>query len=677
MTGYLTTGDLLLERNSLVTRFGAVDPRDRVLGRLHELVSRRGPFDDDGIGWLEDLVDWVGERGRVAARQPDEEETVARVRVLVEALEEIPSFQAELRGVVARTLEACSSTQLFTGTGLPTRPGFWGELVDRAARQVLPEPPVEKQLARVCARLFGKRSLARAWVYLPEALRARLMLAIGFDEGLVTTQLLPGLREAALVLAARLAALGTSDDVVMLEFGGEVKTSPFLGLIDETNAFLQNTTKTVLRGRIEACQAVEARARAGLETRGISVDLVFRLQLIEASLQRFALVVAVIAGDRGEQAFTLARDVVLGSAEDRSILALLRSGTQLLARRVVERAGHSGEHYVTRSRVEQRAMLAAAAGGGAVTAFVVWAKFFVAHVGLAPLWLALAISLNYSWGFVLMQALHFALATKQPSMTAATIAGAIENGKVGGTVTLEPVVDLVKRASRTQFTALVGNVVMVVPLAVGIDAVRTLLTGHHVLDHAGALSVISNHQPFTSLTLLYAATTGIWLWAASLVAGGVENWFIVREMPGAISSNRLLRRVIGPVRAQAMAQRFQEQINGLGGNVGFGMLLGFMPMLIGLFGVPIEVRHVTFVAGQLAFAAMELGPMALTRADVLAVVVVVPLVGLINFAVSFLLALVVALRARGLGNRWLVRLARAVVAELWRAPKAFFLAPKE
>ena len=40
----------------------------------------------------------------------------------------------------------------------------------------------------------------------------------------------------------------------------------------------------------------------------------------------------------------------------------------------------------------------------------------------APLWLALGVGLNYSWGFVLMQVLHFSLATKQPSMTAATIA---------------------------------------------------------------------------------------------------------------------------------------------------------------------------------------------------------------------------------------------------------------
>jgi site-specific recombinase len=239
------------------------------------------------------------------------------------------------------------------------------------------------------------------------------------------------------------------------------------------------------------------------------------------------------------------------------------------------------------------------------------------------------------------------------------------------------VVDLVRRASRTQFTALVGNVVMVVPLALAIDGVVWLVRGHHVLDEGAANALVRAHQPFSSATFVYAATTAVWLWAASLVAGGVENWFIVRELPGAIASNRLLRRLIGPARALTLSRRLEGAISGLGGNIGFGLLLGFMPVLIGLFGIPLEVRHVTFVAGQLVFAALSLGPMALARSDVLAVVAVVPVVGLINFAVSFLLALVVALRARGLGNRWLLRLARAVSAELLRHPKGFFLAPPD
>jgi site-specific recombinase len=168
----------------------------------------------------------------------------------------------------------------------------------------------------------------------------------------------------------------------------------------------------------------------------------------------------------------------------------------------------------------------------------------------------------------------------------------------------------------------------------------------------------------------------VWLWAASLLAGGVENWFIVRELPGALASSRVLRRLVGPTRALEISQHARVQVSGLGGNLGLGLLLGFMPMIFSLFGLPLQVRHVTFVTGQLAFAVMEKGWQSLAEPPVLQALVSIPLVGLINFAVSFFLALVVALRARGLGLRWLLRLSRAVGVRLLRSPKEFLLAPK-
>ena len=53
------------------------------------------------------------------------------------------------------------------------------------------------------------------------------------------------------------------------------------------------------------------------------------------------------------------------------------------------------------------------------------------------------------------------------------------------------------------------------------------------------------------------------------------------------------------------------------------------------------------------------------------------MVASINFAVSFTLALVVALRSRGLGVGAQLSLGRAVLRRLWTDPKPFFLAPKD
>ncbi len=107
------------------------------------------------------------------------------------------------------------------------------------------------------------------------------------------------------------------------------------------------------------------------------------------------------------------------------------------------------------------------------------------------------------------------------------------------------------------------------------------------------------------------------------------------------------------------------------------MLLGFMPMLFVLVGLPLEVRHVTFVTGQLTYAALALGPGVFARTDFLASLLTIPMVGLINFGVSFAFAIVVALRARGLGVRSQVSLASAVLKRFIEGPREFFLAPKE
>jgi site-specific recombinase len=279
--------------------------------------------------------------------------------------------------------------------------------------------------------------------------------------------------------------------------------------------------------------------------------------------------------------------------------------------------------------------------------------------------------------FVTMQLLHFSLATKQPSMTAATLAGAIEAQRDEGKLELAPLVDIVARASRTQFTALVGNVFLVIPFSVAIGVFFEAWSGHHVLDDTQADTLIAQHHPLGKSTLFSAAMTGVWLWAASLIAGAAENYFVLRELPGAIASNRRLRRLFGAQRTTRFARFLTHEAGALGGNLGFGFLLGFMPLFFILLGLPLDGGHVTFISSQLAYAAVEQGPMVLSRSDFLLALLSVPLVGLTNFAVSFAFAIVVALRARGLGVRGQLRLARAVGKRFLRNPREFFLAPRE
>ncbi|MFZ5439086.1 MAG: gliding motility protein [Myxococcota bacterium] len=669
--------NLLLDRNTFVTRFGSSDSNDRVLRRLHALVTAEAAAD---VEWLEDLVDWLFERGAVPGAREGEDAQATRLRLLLTAAEEIPAFSERLRATVVRVLAASSATLLFTDTGIPTHFGFWRELTDRFSKNVLPAPPVGREVSRLLGRLIDSSARADWFLTLPLATRQQLFRATGLESDAVRRALEPGMRDAVLLLAARIAMQGVSDDLRKRLPALTVSGSPFLALPELASGLLAGQVPLArVSTALEACSQCLRDVSKTLDATGISIDLVFRLELLQALLTRLSQLTQLLFGlEEGRQLAQaqLERALVRGTVDDRSLSALWSSSTRLLARRVVERAGTSGEHYVTKTRSEQRQMLDAAAGGGAVTALMVFTKFFVGFAHAPPFFDALLVGLNYAWGFVLMQLLHFALATKQPSMTAATIAGAIEAQKGETSPELGPLVDLVARASRTQFAALLGNVFIVIPFALAIALGFDALLGHHVLDASYAEKIVRIHHPIRSATIFSAAMTGVWLWVASLMAGGVENWFVLRELPGAIASSRLLRRVFGAPRTTRIARFLTEQISGFGGNVGFGLLLGFMPMLFVLVGVPLEVRHVTFVTGQLTYAAASLGPGVFTRPDFLLALLSVPMVGLINFAVSFAFAIVTALRARGLGVRGQLHLLRAVLQRLVSRPTEFFLAPK-
>lgn len=672
---------LLLDRHTFLTRFGASDGRNRALLRLHALVTAEPAWiEANGVEWLEELVSWFFERGQVPGRAAEEAEPTARVQLLLTVAGELPSFAAQLKATLLRVLAGSSATLLFTDTGIPTHFGFWRELMGRAAKSTLPSPPVGREVSRLLARLFDTEEKAEWLLGLPEATRRRLVQLVGFDSDAVQRVFEPGLRDAAQLLAVRIGMQGVSDDLRKRLPDLSVATSPFLLLADQVKALLAGEFPLAkVLTSVDACRAALRSVQASLDATGISVDLVFRLELLAALLTRLSLVVSILFGLEEQRQLALVqleKELIRGTVADRSLGALLQSSTRLLARRVVERAGTSGEHYVTRTRPEQQAMLDAAAGGGAITALMVFTKFYVGWAKLPPFFDALAVGLNYAWGFVAMQLLHFALATKQPSMTAATLAGAIEASRGEENPDLEPLVDLVARASRTQFTALVGNVFVVIPFALMLGLGFEALTGHHLLDPAYAQKTIKAHHPLWSTTLFSAAWTGVWLWAASLLAGAAENTFVLQELPGALASNRALRRLFGPAGAVRLSRFMTEQVSGLGGNVGFAMLLGFMPMLFQLVGIPLEVRHVTFVTGQLAYAALQLGPMAFADQGFLVSLLSIPLVGLLNFGVSFTFAIVVALRARGLGVRGQLSLFAAVGRRVVKTPGIFFLAPK-
>ena len=78
---------------------------------------------------------------------------------------------------------------------------------------------------------------------------------------------------------------------------------------------------------------------------------------------------------------------------------------------------------------------------------------------------------------------------------------------------------------------------------------------------------------------------------------------------------------------------------------------GTVPILVALFGIPLEVRHVTLSAASLGYALDGLLLYGgLNRHDVMLSLLGVLLVGVLNISTSFVLSFLLAVRARDVGD---------------------------
>jgi site-specific recombinase len=106
-------------------------------------------------------------------------------------------------------------------------------------------------------------------------------------------------------------------------------------------------------------------------------------------------------------------------------------------------------------------------------------------------------------------------------------------------------------------------------------------------------------------------------------------------------------------------------------------MLVFVPMAFTFAGIPVEVRHVTLQAASLALGATTLWFQgALAWREVLWGLLGIALIGIMNFAVSFTLALWTALRARGLSGRASRQLWLEILKAFNRNPGRFLVAPR-
>lgn len=710
---------------ALGQRFLAEAPHSRIVTRLHSLLSSLDPAWtlEAQLDWLEQLSDWLHRRNWPRGRRQtslnllaDSDPRTLHLQLLVDVLAQVEPWRAAFSHLLRSVLGQVQATGLFTDVGLAQEPGFWREATSRLQEVLLPRPPSPHQLSELLLRVLPTSEDASWLPRVPSDLFERFLslLQVSEPSDLVIGRspwqnLRASIHEAVVVLAARVCALGLANDVRERMPDTPLAELPYLRLRRVCDALIElgpgsgrsaasavpaaagsSMAATAGASIVEAfvviqdCRQAVQQVLSHLEDYGVSVDLVYRLELINAMVGRIEALLGLLFSrpaegtGAGHEVAQFVAELIDAQAQRRSLRALFRTSTQQLSRKIVERTGKSGEKYITETPSEWRWMLLAGSGAGVLTAGTAMLKFWLSAWKLPAFFAGLVASGNYALSFVIIQLCHFTLATKQPSMTAAALAGALSQR--GRTMQAEQprfdrLVDMIARITRSQFAAALGNLGAVVPAALIADWLWRRRTGTPFLDGGNAAYTVHSLLPWIALP--FAALTGVYLWLSSLAASWLENWTVYHRLPAALAGSRRLRRVFGVRGSSWLAHVLERQVAGIGGVVALGILLGMSPVIGQFFGLPTEVRHVTLSSAALALAAasdvVSHGAHVLLRQDYLYAALGILCILAANFGVSFALALWVAFRARGVRSRELGLLLRALGTRLRRSPFEFLV----
>ena len=630
--------------------------------------------------WLIGLLDWVrGPRGSPV------EAAASRVRLFLDALEAQPQPQQRFRQwwqVLAETVDA---TALLADFGFAPRMGFVSEFNERLRQKLLPATPETTNSAELFSLAISRVDDA-AWIAALDTETLQRLADIISTSSPVTGLTLwqHELLEAINYCASQVRATGFAAELRQRMSAPSREMQPFHDLpADVENfraAFAATPREPVeveaaavrLRERLEACRHAATSVYPHLNEHGISVGLVFLLrQLRERVLRIRELMDCLISPTPQASSARLVSRLAAMGHERRSLRALLAANSSLLAAKVTERSAEAGENYITRTPAEYRQMLRKAAGGGAATAVTTLLKFALATVGLAAFWAGFAAGLMYAASFVFIQLMHWTLATKQPAMTAPAMAARLRT--LDEPDAIGEFVDEVANLMRSQVAAVIGNVGMVVPCVMAISALIQLLSDAPMIDRAEADHVFASLHLLNPLTLVFAAFTGVLLFASSLIAGWTENWFVLHRLDSAMRYNPRITAVLGSARAARWAGFMRRNISGFASNISLGMMLGLVPPVLDFFGLGLQARHVTLSSGQLAAAAAAYGPQAAGMSELWWSVAAIPLIGMLNLGVSFYFAFRMALRAHSVGGADRLRIRHAILARLMRRPASFLL----
>ena len=231
-------------------------------------------------------------------------------------------------------------------------------------------------------------------------------------------------------------------------------------------------------------------------------------------------------------------------------------------------------------------------------------------------------------------------------MTAAYIAASMDDIR-DDTSKYHHLASTIAAVSRSQLVSFAGNLLVAFPVTLLLVFLAGMIIGHPFVDKTSSESLLGSVSPLMSFAAWYAAITGVLLFAAGIVSGFGDNKVVVSRIGERINEHPWLKKRIPAETLFNFAAYIEKNLGPLLGNIAFGFMLGFAIFLGKITGLPLDIRHITFSTGNVAVGVLGVG-FHISCLSVMDIVFGLFIIGFLNFAVSFFLALQVAALSRGL-----------------------------
>ncbi len=657
------------------------------LKRILQQITALSEVPDASV--LKRLIDELraGEKEPALANQ--------RLQVFIDILRKHPEYGDGLASFVLKLIIQHRQIALYTDTGIMSDQGFFSSLRRLIGHRFLPLLPQEDSVVELVGYLFDKsqdeRWLAtiekQKWDDLVSLLKVKdshLNLVAAAKNSILN---------AIVILSYRISGIGLHPD--LMDAYPEILnySASFVAQNQEAVLFVnqyrqaheldtltditpeQAVNSAPLLVMLEQCEDIVATVRKRIYKTGISIHLTNMMLRLDQSLQRVRILTELVADNcqkRDRAIIELIQTLVITANRRYSIGYLIDNSTKLLSRKVTENASRVGANYISTDKAGYRKMFKKASIGGFIIAFMATIKILAYHLALAPIGRAFVNSMIYGLGFVFIYVVHGTVATKQPAMTAAAIASTISDSSGKKSHQLTKLSELVVDILRTQFVAIMGNVMLAVPVALIISFAWLQYTGAPMINTNKAAHLLHDLDPFRSLALPHAAIAGVYLFLSGLIAGYYDNLAVYNQIGARICRHWLLQYLLPQSWLQRLGGFIEANLGAIMGNFLFGVFLGSTATIGYIFGLPVDIRHIAFASANLAHGLFNLPASQMSWSLILLSILGVALIGIVNLVVSFSLALFVALRSKEVRFFEWGRLTKLIIGHILSHPSDFF-----